>query len=368
MAQKYSHFIPQNIAPKGAVGIGVYNENKEKVCVIPLNSRLMPVTKEKLYSFGLVSDIHLYVTNEQGQYINPENGRVASWVDWSPNEKFDSALDVFVNKNCSMCIVCGDLTQTGFYDQYANGSVHFNPAQMVRYQEICNKYKDKIDIYEIAGNHESYYSHPLTEPDNFEKWKECTGKDALFYTVLKENPINEKKDLFIFCGEPNNTDAMGNDDFILLQNTLANNTDKRCFIFIHSYIESDSGDAGNYQTNSIFDTWSKTEDFIALLKQYSANVVLFHGHSHIKFEWQTIDKSANYSEVKKEFKSVHIPSLGKPRDVDAQDVDGDGKYTEDVGAEAQGYIVDVYDDCIVLNGWDFINNIHVPLGTLKIDI
>jgi hypothetical protein len=36
-------------------------------------------------------------------------------------------------------------------------------------------------------------------------------------------------------------------------------------------------------------------------------------------------------------------------------------------SESQGYIVDVYDDCIVLNGLDLINNKYVPLGVYKID-
>jgi hypothetical protein len=34
---------------------------------------------------------------------------------------------------------------------------------------------------------------------------------------------------------------------------------------------------------------------------------------------------------------------------------------------SQGYVVDVYDDCIVLNGMDLINNEYIPLGVYKID-
>ena len=34
---------------------------------------------------------------------------------------------------------------------------------------------------------------------------------------------------------------------------------------------------------------------------------------------------------------------------------------------AQGYIADVYDDCIVLNGMDFVTETPVPLGVYKID-
>ncbi len=42
-------------------------------------------------------------------------------------------------------------------------------------------------------------------------------------------------------------------------------------------------------------------------------------------------------------------------------------YWESRDSESQGYIVDVYDDCIVLNGMDFINNKPVPLGVLQIN-
>ena len=95
-----------------------------------------------------------------------------------------------------------------------------------------------------------------------------------------------------------------------------------------------------------------------LLRQYP-NAVLFHGHTHIKFEEQANDKSLNYTN-KNGFHSVHIPSLGRPRDI----IDNTLVYAP---SDSQGYIVDVYDDCIVLNGMDLVNNKYVPLGVYKID-
>ena len=59
MVYKYKHFIPQNIAPKGITRIAVYNSNNEKMCTIPLG-RLKPTESEKLYSFGALSDVHMY--------------------------------------------------------------------------------------------------------------------------------------------------------------------------------------------------------------------------------------------------------------------------------------------------------------------
>ena len=36
MSYKYTGFISQNIAPKNAKQIGVYNGNGDKICTIPL--------------------------------------------------------------------------------------------------------------------------------------------------------------------------------------------------------------------------------------------------------------------------------------------------------------------------------------------
>ena len=49
----------------------------------------------------------------------------------------------------------------------------------------------------------------------------------------------------------------------------------------------------------------------------------------------------------------------------------DGTKLETLYAESEGYIVDVHNDCIVLNGRDFIDNENdghfLPIATYKID-
>jgi hypothetical protein len=151
-----------------------------------------------------------------------------------------------------------------------------------------------------------------------------------------------------------------------LYETLEANRNKRCFVFNHVYPWDDGvGDA-----NRIYDgkNW-ETQDggvgqvFISLLKHYK-NTILFCGHSHLRFYLQEIDKKANYSsEVG--YRSVHIPSISVPRDMA-----GSGGYTN-VYAESEGYVVDVYDNYIILNGRDFIDNDadgHIlPIATYKID-
>ena len=339
MAYKYTHFIPQNVAPKGAKRIGVYNSKGEKVTNIPLGG-LTPPTRTPLYSFGLVSDPHLF--------DNP-------YVAWQPITKFDNALTYFASKGCDMCIVCGDLTNTGFYrrtDESVAGTEYLTEAQFAEYKNVCDKHKDNITVYELCGNHESYYGMPIT--NNLDLLETYTGKGVLSYTIEKEN------DLFILLGQPEGSTVMSDLDFTWLGQTLEANRKKRCFVFIHSYIEEDSGDPMDIRENSIFEHWKYKSAFMSLLNDYP-NVILFHGHSHMKFENQKYDVNANYTE-RNGFKSVHVPSLGTPRDINF-----DTMKSKDDNSASQGYIVDVYNDCIVLNGMDFVNSKPIPLGTYKIN-
>jgi hypothetical protein len=202
---------------------------------------------------------------------------------------------------------------------------------------------------------------PIT--NNLAKLNTYTGKNVLSYTVTQGN------DLFILVGQPKDVWVMSDEDFTWLSNTLEANKNKRCFVFVHSHIDDnieggveDSGNPSFARENSIFGYWgaAKTANFINLMKQYP-NAILFHGHTHIKFEAQQYDETANYTE-KNGFKSVHIPSGGAPRELNA-----DGSWTGK-DAESQGYIADVYSDCVVLNGYDLINKKIIPLGTLKINV
>lgn len=331
MAYKHEHFIPQNIAPSGAKYIGVYDGDK-RVLTIPLGG-LTPPTGTKLYSFGLVSDIHLYP--------------IAA-VEWTPEVKFDNALTYFESKGCMFCVQCGDFTQTGLFLE--GDRVNMDTRQFAKYKEICDKHT--IHIYGFCGNHESYMNPIANNPEELRYY---TGTN-LYYSV------EQGSDLFILLGQPNPGYVMSDEAYNWLVATLEANTNKRCFVFVHSYIEEDSGDPCDIRENSIFEEWgvTRTDAFTNLLSQYD-NVILFHGHSHMKFQSQEFDTCANYTE-KNGFKSVHIPSLGVPRDVDTVN-----KVSVNDNRASQGYIVDVYADCIVLNGMDFINNVPVPLGTYQIN-
>lgn len=331
MPYVYRHFIHQNTAPAGAQKVGVYDDKGNQVCTIPLGG-LTPHEGSKLYSFGLLSDLHVWKTSSS----------------WNGNAKLDNALLYLQDQGCVFCAHCGDITQTGFYNE--GDAKTFDPSQFEVYKSICDKYT--MPVYGICGNHESLGGVSII--NNIAELKQYTGTD-LYYTIEQGN------DLFIFIGQPTYNKVMGDDAFQWMQTTLESNKYKRCFVFVHSYIEEDSGDAVDYRENSIFDDWGvgKTNAFMNVMRQYP-NVILFHGHSHMKFECQENDASATYTE-RNGFKSVHVPSVGKPRGIDLET----GTTPEDMHG-SQGYIVDVYGDCIVLNGWDFAGNNFVPLGIYKV--
>jgi hypothetical protein len=164
-------------------------------------------------------------------------------------------------------------------------------------------------------------------------------------------------DVYLFLSQPNATTPMTDEALQWCYETLEANRNKRCFIFVHPYL--DSGNVQSVYGNDTFSWWgNKTTAFKNLLKHYK-NTILFHGHSHFWFNDQALDKTANYNESTG-FRSVHIPSLTRPAFV----VDGERGGDDTL---SYGYLMDVYDNCIVLNGMDLVNNIPVPLGTYKID-
>ena len=256
----------------------MYDSNGNKVCEIPLG-RLTPPNKEKLYSFGVISDLHIWSVESA----------------WGGNQKFDNALTRFENKGCNFCVACGDLVVTGLYMRTVEtdpSTTYLDETQFAKYKEICDRHT--IPVYELMGNHESYYDMPIV--NNLDKMETYTGNSKLSYTIEQEN------DLFILLGQPMGIEVISNEDFAWFRETLEANKNKRCFVFVHSYIEEDS-DPLDLRENSI---WLNTNSFINLL-QYQ----MYSGHSYDLLQEL---KNANYTE-RNGFKSVHIPSLGVPRGI-----------------------------------------------------
>lgn len=332
MRYVYNGFIPQNIAPKGAKKIGVYNAKGVRVAEIPLG-RLAPVTKNKLYSFGLVSDIHVAGT---------------PLTDATPSEHFDNALSYFEEQGCLFCCHGGDMTNIGFWLNSTDTTIY--TTQFAEYKRICDLHPN-LPVYGICGNHENYNKKITT---NLTELQTYTGH-GLYYTVQQGD------DLFIFIGQPASYETINKEELQWLYETLEANRNIRSHIFLHVFPPNDSGNTKNSYASAVFGGYA---NIVKNLLNHYKNAILYHGHSHIKFEYQELDETTNFTE-KNGYPSVHIPSVSHSMDVVLQS-DGSYKRVADYRS-SQGYIVDVYEDCIVFNGIEFNGEKVEPLGTLKID-
>lgn len=317
MAQ-YANFIPENVAPKTVRRIGIYASDGNRVGTIPLGNLAFPDVGQKLYSFGALADVHL-------QYGD------------APND-FPRALQYLNDtEDVAFTCVCGDLTGEGTNDQLA------------QYKEYVDTYSPNIPVYSIAGNHECWTEDIESRIETY------TGK-SLFYSFTHGD------DVFIMVGLANDDegDLFADGELQWLYETLESNRNKRCFVFQHVRPQDGCGNAyGIYE----YDIWGGTEAavFESLMSHYH-NVILFHGHSHLRYGLQTATNRANYDNI---FgcHSVHISSLYSPRTGDETGADS----REDLTADSEGYVVDVYKNGIHLRGRDFARDEFLPIASYWLD-
>lgn len=321
-----------NLAPADAKCLAIYDGNK-KIFEVDCSKMLLPSNLgTKLYSFGLLSDVHCSAANNTEFSVS--------------GLRFHNALSFFEDQACSFCCVSGDLTNIGLYAEGDKENLY--PYQFNEFKRVCDLHS-ALEVYPVCGNHESYVN-PITQ--NPEELQYYTG-NGLTYTIAQGN------DLFVFVGQPTGTLPMSDDGLTWLGDTLEANKHKRCFVFIHPFVHAgDSGNPLDLHHVPIFDTWAKKQTFINLLKG-CPNAILFHGHSHMDFENQFVVKNANYSTALG-YKSLHVPAIAYTRNVST------GEIVQNSNGQ-QGYVCDVYENHIVLKGYDFQKNTSVPIAQYCID-
>lgn len=318
-----NNLVPQNIASSNAKNIAIFDSNERKVLSVPLGNLARKPTGEKLYSFGAISDIHLQYGTAQ--------------------EDFRRAL-TYLNdtEDVAFTCVCGDLTSVG------------TPDNLATYKTYVETYSPDTPVYAIAGNHESYTEDWGQNGEETVRTliETYTGK-PLYYSFTHGD------DVFIMVGVCRDSADFGVGGLQWLYETLEANRNKRCFVFEHIRPDDSCGNAFGIYTNDI---WNGTQSvvFENLMKHYK-NVVFFHGHSHLRFGLQTRTNLANVDGKYGRY-SVHIPSLAEPR---TGNIDGTGR--EELYAESEGYVVDVYQNGIVLRGRDFVDGVFLPTAQYCLD-
>lgn len=324
-----THFIPQNVAPYKSHRIGVYDKRGIRKGYIPIESLILPNLGKKLYSFGAVSDIHLGTTDA--------------------NNDFKEALTYFnTTEDVAFTCVCGDLTNFGTASEYAN------------YKSYVDQYSPNTPVRAIAGNHDAtdeYDGRPPALTLTNDGITPYTG-DPLYYT------FSHGDDLFVMMGMRRweygyvNDDPFSVEELQWLYDTLEANRSKRCFVFQHALRFDGCGKPYSKSPTTNVLNCTQGEVFKSIVSHYP-NVVWFHGHSHCCFDSQEDNYNANYDNL---FgcHSIHIPSLATPREYENSAYVGKT-------AESEGYVVDVYENHIVLRGRDFASKKFLPIATYCID-
>lgn len=337
MEVKYTDFIKFNKAPNNANHIGVYNKNGTKIINVNLGDFKAKLGK-KLYSFGLLSDIH----NAKASIINDD-------------QDFQNALNFFnETEDVNFICICGDITENG------------STTQLTNYKTNIDTYSANTPVYTCTGNHDcNNYSDTV--------WKQYTGCERCFSFIYNN-------DVFVFLSMrywslgSTGTPYL-NMDIDWLENILKENENKRVFIFTHLFFPDK---AGNFNKLYPSTNWlgGKQLERLNRLNELYLNAIWFSGHSHWMWYLQHLNDKAN---IYRSFNdnniptcgwTIHVPSCAKP-------IDSDGT-TRDNGDESdacsEGAIVDVYDNYIILKGISFkdksdtnYNTKYIPLAYYKID-
>ena len=310
--------IKENIAPSNANVIGVYNSSNERVGKINLGN-LKSTLGNKLYSFGALSDTHIGAT--------------------TANTDFQTALTWLKNEGVAFSIICGDTCNYGTEENFQT------------FKNLIDTYAN-YPVYATNGNHElntSGFSESL--------WNTYV-QNSMDYCFTYNN------DVFILLGAKGTTytSAFNQSQQTWLEELIEKYKNCRIFLFTHYYINgTNNGNFNNLYSGNVLTTDNTYGSWLFNIMKNNKNIILFTGHSHFKWDVQTACKTINICNKVNEEETgyfVHLPSVALPRDKEGN------KITED----AEGGIVDVYEDCIVIRGKNFIQNKLLPIAYYKLPV
>ena len=322
----YEDFIYANAAPRDAKHIGIYDSKGSRQGTIHL-SYLSTYPKEKpLYSFGILSDIHIGRTN-----IDAETD-------------FTNALNFFNKAGTDIVCICGDITQNG------------TETELTTYQELANQ--SNIPVYTTSGNHDC----PPTGLDTT-LWSKYTGLPLVFELPVERNG---NIDHFLFFGMTlwNFGGAYPDEHITWLRERLEAYKDDRCFVITHLFFPDRAGNMNYvYPSGNWLRGW-QLESIQGMCDSY-INSIWFSGHSHWEWSLQKYQDRANIyrrydGNIPTSGWCVHIPSCGVP-------ISSNGSTRVDNHHGSEGAIVEVYRDCIDILGVDLKNGLYLPIATYRLD-
>jgi hypothetical protein len=142
--------------------------------------------------------------------------------------------------------------------------------------------------------------------------------------------------------------------------------DKTVFFFFHTFMDEQVGDASSANNEYGLPMISSTVEYKKFNEYFTkyTNVVYFSGHSHWAFDSQLVTPKPGKTNYDKNIDDkdgtfatmVHIPACSTPRVLV-----GSGNN------RSEGYIVHVYETCIILEGYEFVQGETFAYATYIIE-
>ena len=338
--------------PKGATYLLAMNGDETVVYSYKLPaSRLL--TQEELYVFGAISDTH------QGTRYGSTS---------IPYNHFVNAAKVLYEKGAIAIGICGDFSYNNTEDEYI---LHEKAIKEI-YQ-----FAPDMPIFTTSGNHESkytgfsydwymQYSRDVVDYDSDIDYKYFDGNELDYVVELPDGSVMIYFHQIAYDYGSSTSRLVSDEQLVWLEARLEQYKDQTVFFFFHTFMDEMVGDAstpGNEYGLPMISSTVEYKKFTELFTKYT-NVVYFSGHSHWTFDSQFVtpkpgktnddknidDKDGTFATM------VHIPACSTPRTLV-----GSGK------GRSEGYIVRVYETCIILEGYEFVQGETFAYATYIIE-
>ena len=285
--------------------------------------------------FGAISDVHF-----NRYYSKPQKDDAKT--------SFQLALDYFDSVDVDLVAIAGDLSKDA------------EQVSFMRYDYMISSLD--YEVLTCTGNHDV----PSIESGD---WQTYVTNDILALEGTSDVAPNgidfvyseNEGDVFVFLNQVywdyNKEDSrlLENEQLVWLREVFEKYKNDRVYLFFHTFLCGPDGEKhtgvgniknpGGYTYDLPYTYGTEDEiEFRSILKEYK-NVIYFSGHSHWQFEMEVYGENANFSSFDDEYGyMVHIPSVTEPRYIGENDTSRTGMN----GKSSQGWLISVYEECIIL--------------------
>ena len=310
--------------------------------------------EEELYIFGAISDTH------QGTRYGSTD---------IPYNHFINAAEILYRKGAIAIGICGDFSYSNVESEYV---LH---SQAI--QQIYASAKD-MPIFTTTGNHESKYTgfsydwymeyaRDVVDYDSELDYVYFDGNELDYVVELPDGSVMIYLHQIAYDYGYSTSRLLYDYQLEWFEARLEQYKDTTVFFFFHSFLDEEVGDAttsGNEYGYPIISSTVEYKKFTELFTKYT-NVVYFSGHSHWTFDAQFETPKAGKTNYDKNIDDkdgtfatmVHIPACSTPRVVTG------GQRNN----ASEGYIVHVFENYVVFEGYEFVQGETVAYATYIIE-